>query len=173
MSLAEATTPVITTFDPQRHDLAALTALLHRAYAALGARGLNYTAVDQTAEVTAGRMEGGTCLVAEEDGRLVGTLMVYPSGVGAGCPWFERPDVAKIGQFGVDPDRQGGGLGARLLARAEALARRTGAAHLALDTAEDAAHLVAWYERCGYRTVGHVRWEGKAYRSVIMSKPLA
>lgn len=157
----------------QADSVEALTALLHRAYAALGAQGLNYTVVDQTPEVTRKRVAGGTCLVAEEDGRLVGTLMVYPPGVGGGCPWFERPDVAKIGQFGVDPRRHGGGLGARLLARAEAMARAWGAAELALDTAEDARHLVAWYERCGFRFVEHAQWEGKTYRSVIMSKPLA
>ncbi|KAA2235004.1 GNAT family N-acetyltransferase [Salinarimonas soli] len=151
----------------------ALTALLHRAYAGLGARGLNYTAVDQTPEVTRKRIAGGTCLVAERDGRVVGTLMVYPPGAGGGCPWFERPEVAKIGQFGVEPACHGGGVGARLLAHAEAMARALGAGDIALDTAEDAAHLVAWYGRCGYRLVDHVRWEGKTYRSVIMSKRLA
>ena len=38
------------------HDsIEELTALLHRSYAALGAMGLNYTAVDQTADVGRGR----------------------------------------------------------------------------------------------------------------------
>ena len=43
------------------HDsVEGLTELLHRAYAALGARGWNYTAVDQTIEVT-GKRRGGRC----------------------------------------------------------------------------------------------------------------
>ena len=40
-----------------------LTSLLHKAYARLGDMGLNYTAVDQTPEVTAKRMLGGVCFV--------------------------------------------------------------------------------------------------------------
>lgn len=170
--MSEASTLVIRPFAAS-DSIEALTGLLNRAYAGLGALGLNYTAVDQGPEVTGRRMAGGTCLVAEEDGRVFGTLMVYPPGIGGGCPWFERPDVAKIGQFGVEPGRHGGGIGTRLLARAEAMARAMGAAELALDTAEDAHHLVAWYGRCGYRLVEHARWESKTYRSVIMSKRLA
>jgi GNAT superfamily N-acetyltransferase len=122
--------------------------------------------------VTRERITGGTCLVAERDGRIVGTLMFYPPGAGGGCPWFDRPEVAKIGQFGVEPDCHGQGVGARLLDHAESRARAHGAAEIALDTAEDATHLVAWYDRCGYRLVEHTRWKGKTYRSVIMSKAL-
>ena len=40
------------------------TALLHRADADLGAMGLNYTAVDQSAEVTRLRIAGGRGFVA-------------------------------------------------------------------------------------------------------------
>jgi hypothetical protein len=36
-----------------------ITVLLHRAYARLGQMGLNYTAVDQSTDVTAKRMSGG------------------------------------------------------------------------------------------------------------------
>ena len=43
-------------------DVAALTDMLHRAYAVLGAMGLNYTAVDQTCEVTRERLAGGIAL---------------------------------------------------------------------------------------------------------------
>jgi hypothetical protein len=57
-------------------SLEALTALLHRAYAPLGAMGLNYTAVDQSVETTARRFGGAHGLVAEQDGRVVGTVVV-------------------------------------------------------------------------------------------------
>jgi hypothetical protein len=43
---------------------------------------------------------------------------------------------------------------------------------MAVDTAEPATHLVAWYARLGYRPVETVQWRGKKYRSVIMSKTL-
>lgn len=103
---------------------------------------------------------------------MVGTIVFYRSGQQKGSPCFERPGVAAIGQFGVLPDRQGSRIGSRLLREAERLALGSGAAELALDTAEGAIHLVAWYEREGFRFAEHAQWRGKTYRSVIMSKPL-
>lgn len=164
-----------------------LTALLHRAYARLGAMGLNYTAVDQSPEVTRRRIEGATCYVAiGGTGRLCGTVIVYPPAAGAfsdddllaaqrsgdGAAWLKQPGIAHLGQFAVDPDLQGQGLGARLMKTAEEKARSLGAREIALDTAEPAHHLVALYRRRGYRHVGYAQWTGKTYRSVIMSKSL-
>ena len=149
-----------------------LTALLHAAYARLGGMGFNYTAVDQTEDVTRKRISRGLCLVASGDGAVVGTIMFYAPGQSAGCSWYERSDVATIGQFGVLPSCQGTGTGTRLLRKAETLAIAIGAAELALDTSEGADHLIAWYEREGFRFVEHAQWPGKTYRSVIMSKPL-
>ena len=151
-------------------SIADLTALLHAAYARLGGMGFNYTAVDQSEDVTRKRIARGLCLVAVDGGALVGTIMFHPPGRSGGCPCYERPDVATIGQFGVLPSRQGTGTGTRLLREAERLAVASGAAELALDTSEGAGHLIAWYGREGFRFVEHVRWEGKTYRSVIMSK---
>ena len=148
-----------------------LTKLLHRAYATLGARGWNYTAVDQTVEVTRKRLAEGTCLVAaDRDGRIVGTIMYNPPQTSYdGSPWLCRSDVAHLGQFGVEPSLQKGGIGARLMAAVEAMARADGAREIALDTAEPAVHLIDWYARCGYRFVEYAQWKGKRYRSVIKS----
>jgi GNAT superfamily N-acetyltransferase len=151
-------------------SIADLTALLHAAYARLGGMGFNYTAVDQTEDVTRSRIARGLCLVAVDGGALVGTIMFHPPGRSAGCPCYERADVATIGQFGVLPGRQATGTGTRLLRHAEQLAAASGAAELALDTSEGASHLVGWYEREGFHFVEHAQWEGKTYRSVIMSK---
>lgn len=52
----------------------------------------------------------------------------------------------------------------------EARAAETGAVEIALDTAEPATHLVAWYGRRGYRLIEHAQWGHTNYRSVIMSK---
>ena len=147
-----------------------LTHLLHLAYRQLGARGLNYSAVDQSPETTAQRIEDGECLVAVAGHRLLGTIMFYPPDHASGCTWYDRPEIAKLGQFGVLPELQHGGIGRHLLQAAEARAAAAGAAEIALDTAETATHLVAWYARCGYRFIEHAQWPGKVYRSVIMSK---
>ncbi len=149
-----------------------LTALLHRAYAGLGAKGLNYTAVDQTVDVTRKRLAEGTCLVAvDRDGRIVGTVMYNPVPVSYdGSPWLCRPDVAHLGQFGVEPLRQRDGIGAGLMVAVEDLARADGAHEIALDTAEPAVHLIEWYTQRGYRFIEYAQWRGKRYRSVVMSK---
>ena len=151
-------------------SIADLTTLLHAAYAGLGRMGFNYTAVDQTEDLTRQRIARGLCLVAVDGGALVGTMTFYRPGQSSGCPCYERPDVATIGQFGVLPGRQGTGTGTRLLREAEGLAIASGAAELALDTSEGASHLVDWYEREGFRVAEYAQWEGKTYRSVIMSK---
>jgi GNAT superfamily N-acetyltransferase len=152
--------------------LATITELLHSAYARLGAMGFNYTAVDQTEETTRKRVAGGTCLVAVDGRELVGTIMFYDPGRSKGCQWYEKPGVAIIGQFGVRPERQGRGIGTCLLGETEMLGISRGATELALDTSEGADHLIAWYERKGFRFIEHAQWKGKKYRSVIMSKKL-
>lgn len=163
---------IVRAFGPT-DSISALTGLLHAAYAGLGGMGFNYTAVDQSEDVTRKRISRGDCLVAIERGVLLGTIMFHAPGRSRGCPCYERPDVATIGQFGITPDRQGGGIGTRLLRAAEQMAVASGAAELALDTSEGADHLIAWYEREGFRFVEYAQWEGKTYRSVIMSKRLS
>jgi GNAT superfamily N-acetyltransferase len=152
-------------------DLHALTALLHRAYAALAARGLNYTAVDQSVETTQRRIAQGRCLIAEVDSRVVGTVLYTRRIVPCEAQLFTR--VASVHQFAVDPPWQGAGIGAALMAGAEALAREDGESALALDTAEQAHHLIAAYTRWGFVLAGHVQWPGKVYRSVLMLKPIS
>jgi ribosomal protein S18 acetylase RimI-like enzyme len=87
-------------------------------------------------------------------------------------PWYDRPEVASLGQFAVLPSHQSVGIGRRLSDAEELRAAESGAEEIALDTAEEASHLVSWYERCGYRFVEHAQWPGKAYRSVIVSKAI-
>ena len=150
-----------------------LTLLLHRAYASLGNMGLNYTAVDQTPEVTAKRIRGGNCFVVTAEAKLVGTIVAQPTYAQNDCEYFTRPGVAAAHQFAVHPEHQGLGIGRMLLARAEQWASESSFTELAMDTAEQATHLVKLYTRLGYRHVGWVQWQGKVYRSVVLSKQLA
>ena len=78
--------------------------------------------------------------------------------------------MAHFGQFAVEPALQRSGIGTRLVGYVEAAARTAGCTALALDTAEGATHLVRWYERLGFRAVGHVNWNVTNYRSVVMCK---
>lgn len=148
-----------------------ITALLHRAYKRLADMGLPYTASYQDDATTVDRMADGTCLLAFLEGRLAGTVTVKDPANTDGSPWYARPDVACLTQFGVEPDLQGRGIGTSLMAAAEDATRALGARHLALDTAEEAVHLIRHYEKRGYAFVEYTQWD-KPYRSVVMSKVL-
>jgi GNAT superfamily N-acetyltransferase len=150
-----------------------LTAVLHRAYAPLAAAGFRFVATHQTPEVTRKRCDAGECMVAEVDGRIVGTITYYARPMEESrCPLYARPDVARFGQFGVEPDLQRGGVGSMLLMVVETIATFDGFAHLALDTAEGASDLIAYYRRRGYVDAGHVRWDSTNYRSLLLAKAL-
>lgn len=153
-------------------SLTELTTLLHASYAQLGAQGFNYTAVDQTEDITRERLEDGECYIALSEGRMLGTILFRDAEHAHGCPWYDRSDVSSFHQFGVLPDSQGQGIGGKLLTLVEAKAKETGAKEIACDTSEGAADLIHWYTRRGYRQVGHAQWEGKKYRSVLISKAL-
>ena len=147
-----------------------LTRLLHRPYARLAAMGLRYMATHQSEEVTQERTGQGECYVAVANRMLVGTIMFKPADRTGGSPWLDRLEVASLGQFAVAPHVQALGLGVRLMDLVEARAAATGAAEIALDTAEPAMHLVAWYARRSYRLIEYAQWGHTNYRSVIMSK---
>lgn len=147
-----------------------LTAMLRRAFSRLGQMGLNCTCVDQSVAVTRERIEKGACYVAVCDGRLVGTLALYEPGPGSESAWYHRQSVVSVHQLGVDPEFQGRGLGTDLLTFAEGWAQEHGYQELALDTPQPAKHLLAFYMGCEYRPVESVEFEGKNYRSVVLSK---
>lgn len=161
-------------------NLDALTALLHRAYAPLAAAGMNFTAATQTVAMTAQRMQGAhTWVAVQADGTLLGTITAAgpfdpnAQGWAHALPWFYRQDVAHFHQYAVDPGCQGQGIGAALLQAAEAWAQAAGHRAMLLDTAEPATALRQRYARAGYVDIASVQWQGKAYRSVVMVKPLA
>jgi GNAT superfamily N-acetyltransferase len=153
-------------------SIEALTLLLHRAYDVWARVDLRYLATHQSPAVTLERIQAGRCIVADCAGAVVGTVCYYSPGAASASTYLRRTDVAHFGQLAVEPSFQGAGLGRRLIARAERLAKDEGARELALDTAEPATLLVAWYERLGYQVVDHVSWEETNYRSVVMSKRL-
>lgn len=154
-------------------EIPAVTELLHRAYRRLAEQGLHFVAAHQDDDTTRKRIRGGTCLVAEQDGEIVGTITYLPPGEKGGCEWYDRPDVAEFEQYAVEPSLQGSGIGVRLLDEAERMARADGAAELACDTAEPATGLIAMYLARGYRRVQPVDWRPFTnYESVVLSKRL-
>ncbi len=149
-----------------------LTALLHLAYAPLADMGLKFWATHQLPVDTRDRCSNGFTLVGELDKALVATVTFYGRSETSGSPWLNSPDVASFGQFAVHPNLQGLGIGSRLIQECERLAKVNQSNHLALDTSENAVHLIDYYRARGFRFVEHVRWDSVNYRSVVMSKQL-
>ncbi|MDA9020112.1 GNAT family N-acetyltransferase [Flavimaricola sp.] len=61
--------------------------------------------------------------------------------------------VLEINMLGIDPSRQGHGIGRQVLALITAMAREKGVKTLALRTAQPYTRLVALYSRAGFRVV--------------------
>jgi GNAT superfamily N-acetyltransferase len=87
-------------------------------------------------------------LLALADGEIVGCVHLTATSA----------TTAYFGMLTVDPRRQAGGLGKRLIAAAEQLAKaRFGAATMELCVLSQRAELIAYYERRGYRLTGETR----------------
>lgn len=85
-------------------------------------------------------------LLAEDEGRPVGFMLMLDS-----LPdEVTGEDQGFIAYMAVEPEVQGRGVGAMLLARAEHEARRLGLPYMALMVTEENAPARALYERAGY-----------------------
>lgn len=84
-------------------------------------------------------------------------LMAHHGGVLIGCVMLTKQDdgSAYLGMLSVDPVRQAGGLGRRLLVEAEhKAAHRFGVARMEMTVIRQRPELIAWYERRGYILTG-------------------
>lgn len=157
-------------------DAEALTELLHRAYAELGARGLNFTGVDQNVKTTRYRTGLGTSWVIESNGALVATLtMTMPPSPTLQTLTAEAREPGRVwlNQMAVDPTLRGTGLASQLWEHGLDWARGSGATSVGVDTATSATHLIALYERWGFTAADTIHWPGKTYDSTVMIRPEA
>lgn len=153
-------------------DVAKFTQMLHRAYKELADAGWNITAATQDEETTARRISEGVCFVAVRRVNVVGTATLVTEFDSYSPPIYLQPEVAVLGQFGVEPEFRGLRIGQMLLEQVESEARARAFTTLALDTPQPAVHLVEYYQRRGFVPVGEHQWSGKTYRSLLMAKPL-
>jgi GNAT superfamily N-acetyltransferase len=94
-------------------------------------------------------------MVAERDGRIAGCIHITIT-----------PPDAHFGLLAVGVDLHGGGLGSRLIAHAERLAREAGCTRMRIEVVKEGEPgRLAFYERRGYRLVAEHRgqeWNGGA-----------
>ncbi|HHT8904286.1 TPA: GNAT family N-acetyltransferase [Burkholderia cenocepacia] len=161
---------IVRRFDPCSDSYDTLTALLHRAFAPLGALGFNCPCVDQPAAATRERVLTGECFVALGNAHLVATMTMRSHDPDSRCDPYRSRRVATLEQLAVDPVWQDRGIGRALLAFAQRRAAARGATHLALDAPYAAARLIAFYRRDGFQPVDVVRFPGHNYDSTILCK---
>ena len=92
--------------------------------------------------------EGGQVLVAQRDGRLVGTV-TYVDGPGP-LAEFDDPRTAGIRALAVAPEAQGSGVGGRLVRACLDLAWHAGRARVSLYTAPWMQNAARIYDRLGF-----------------------
>ena len=161
-----------------RDSLAQLTLLINRAYAPLAALGMNLNAATQDEARTRARTLSGQTYVAICGYKLVATVTVchpmevIPGSSADAVAHYKDPSTCRFHQFALDPDYRGQGLARMLLRQAEDWARERGYAAMAVDMAEGATELCAFYRHMGYRVVSSMRWPGKTYLSLVFRKDL-
>ena len=102
-------------------------------------------------------MQRGTFFVAEQQGRILGTVLTRING--------------KSGYFGmlaVEPGLQGSGIGRALREHAEAYCKAGGCTEMTLTTGDFRTELPPYYARAGYRIVSYEPSSGAIWN---MSKP--
>lgn len=154
-----------------KDSITEITSLLHRAYKRLADMGLFFVAAYITDEEMQGFADRGECFVAENEGKIIGTILLYPKGNNM-PEYYKRNDVLVFGKFAVEPEYQCRGVGGMLMDFIEKYVKDKGIKKLALDTAEQAQHLIDYYSKRGYKFAGYHKWGKTNYRSMIMSKVL-
>jgi ribosomal protein S18 acetylase RimI-like enzyme len=141
--------------DARVADVAAIVALVESAYRGDASRAGWTTEADLldgqridvvgVAEVVVRR--GSRVLLAEMHGELL-----------ACCHLEKQGDTCYFGMFSVKPERQAAGVGKRMLAEAERLARiEWKCVKMEMTVISVRDELIAWYERRGYHRIGRYK----------------
>ncbi len=137
-------------------DVPSIQPLVHHAYRGDRARQgwsheadlLDAARIDEAALYEAVADPAQTILLAERDGALIGCVQVTDKGDG----------LAYLGMLTVRADLQDQGLGRRLIAKAETLARtRYAATRMEMTVIVQRGELIEWYQRRGYVLTGETR----------------
>jgi GNAT superfamily N-acetyltransferase len=155
----------------QDDSISELVSLLHRAYKRLADMGLFFVATNISEEDAKRLIDGGECFIAECDGKIIGTILLYAKGK-HNPEFYRRDDVIVFGKFAVEPEYQKNGIGEMMMNYIEEYVKSKGIKELACDTAEQAQHLIDYYAKRGFRFIGYHKWSMVNYRSVMMSKYL-
>jgi ribosomal protein S18 acetylase RimI-like enzyme len=133
-------------------DVDAVVALVESAYRGDASRAGWTTEAD----FLEGRRTGPDDVLAQIARPLSRVLLAEHAGQLLACAHVAVEDGAGyFGMFSVQPTRQGGGIGARVLDEAERIASQEwGLSHLRMTVIDIRSELIAYYQRRGYRRTG-------------------
>ncbi|MCF3962832.1 GNAT family N-acetyltransferase [Streptomyces fuscigenes] len=134
-------------------DVDALVALVESAYRGESSRG-GWTTEADILDGQRTDPEGVLQVVEAPDSRLI--VVERDGAIVACCQLEDRGEAAAyFGMFAVRPGAQGEGLGRRVIAEVERIARdELGAREMQMTVISVREELIAWYERRGYRRTG-------------------
>ena len=94
--------------------------------------------------------QGAERIVAERDGRVVGSVMLFAPHVDAYTGYAPPPDAPELRLLAVDASERGRGVARALVDECARRARRAGASELRLHTSRSMRAAVRLYERMGF-----------------------
>ncbi|GGG54974.1 GNAT family N-acetyltransferase [Paenibacillus radicis (ex Gao et al. 2016)] len=89
-------------------------------------------------------LQRGRCFVAESDGETIGIYVLLKT----------RPETVEIVNVAVKEERQGEGIGKRLVLHAIEASKEAGAKTVEIGTGNSSLQQLALYQKCGFRIVG-------------------
>ena len=92
-------------------------------------------------------------IVAEQDGKIVGSVMLFPPDVHSYGGLASESSVPELRLLAVLPDSRGHGIGQALMDECVRRAREMGAAELGLHTSKSMQAAIRMYERMGFYRV--------------------
>lgn len=147
------------------HDIERIAAVVNAAFEVERPMRLSghRTSSQNVGELMAG---GNVFFVSEEEGKLLGAVMVRITGT-----------TGYFGMLAVDPSLQKGGIGRALREHAEAYCRERGCREMTLSTGDFRTELLPYYQRAGYSVVkveaGPAEWGlVPGFKVVHMAKAL-
>ncbi|HEU4631571.1 MAG TPA: GNAT family N-acetyltransferase [Gemmatimonadaceae bacterium] len=150
-AIADGAAP-ITVRDARPDERDAVAALTLRAYAEL-ARVMTPTAwagLEGAVHAGLASTEGAERIVAERDGVLLGSVLLFPPATDAYGGLARPGEVPELRLLAVAPEARGQGIGRLLVDECVRRARRTGATALGLHTSASMRAAIHLYERMGF-----------------------
>ena len=138
--------------DAREEERAAVRELTLRAYAEFAAvmEPSAWAGLDEAVRRTMDSDAGAERIVAEHEGRIVGSVMLFPASTATYGGSLEAPPWPELRLLSVAPEARGMGVGRLLVDECVRRARAAGATELGLHTSRSMETAIGMYRRMGF-----------------------